>query len=233
MASELKKQIIDLLEKDKEFRYIVAGLIGFREVLDELRELRKKGEEHDRKFNEILGRLREHDEKFNEMIARLEEHSKRFEEHDRKFNEILAELKSHREKLEKHDWKFDTLIRRLDALGSRWGLLAENAFREGMKGIVEEYFKGKVEKWIYEDKEGFVFGYPSTVDVDLVIRNGEYILIEVKSSISKGDLAVLVRKGELYEKVKGVKPKLAVISPYVDEKALKDAKKLGIAVYTE
>jgi len=225
MASELKKQIIDLLEKDKEFRYTVAGLIGLREVLDELRELRRKGEEHDRKFNEILERLDRHEEI-------LIEHTKRFEEHDRKFNEILAELKLHREKLEEHDRKFDTLIRRLDALGSRWGLLAEGSFREGIKGIVEEYFGGKVEKWIYDDREGLVFGYPSMVDVDLVIRDGEHLLVEIKSSVSKSDIATLVKKGELYEKVRGVKPKLAVVSPYVDDEAVRDAKRLGIFVYS-
>ena len=225
MASELKKQIIDLLEKDKEFRYTVAGLIGLREVLDELRELRRKGEEHDRKFNEILERLDRHEEI-------LIEHTKRFEEHDRKFNEILAELKLHREKLEEHDRKFDTLIRRLDALGSRWGLLAEGSFREGIKGIVEEYFGGKVEKWVYDDREGLVFGYPSMVDVDLVIRDGEHLLVEIKSSVSKSDIATLVKKGELYEKVRGVKPKLAVVSPYVDDEAVRDAKRLGIFVYS-
>ena len=285
MASELKRQIIDLLEKDKEFRYTVSGLIGLREILDELRELRKKSEEHDRKFNEILERLREHDEKFgevltragehdkkfNEIVARLEEHdrkfneilerldrherileehSKRFEEHDRKFNEILERLDRHEGILEEHSKRIEELStaikglredfnigmssfqRRLDALGSRWGLLAESAFREGMRGIVEEYFKGKVERWIYDDKEGFVFGYPSIVDVDLIVKDGVHVLVEVKSSISRSDIAVLVRKGKLYERVRGIKPKLAVVSPYVDENAAKDAEKLGIAIYT-
>ncbi|RLI74189.1 hypothetical protein DRP04_14950 [Archaeoglobales archaeon] len=257
MASELKRQIIDLLEKDKEFRYTVSGLIGLREILDELRELRKKSEEHDRKFNEILERLREHDEKFGEVLTRAGEHDKKFneivarlEEHDRKFNEILERLDRHKRILEEHSKRIEELStaikglredfnigmssfqRVLDALGSRWGLLAESAFREGMRGIVEEYFKGKVERWIYDDKEGFVFGYPSIVDVDLIVKDGVHVLVEVKSSISRSDIAVLVRKGKLYERVRGIKPKLAVVSPYVDENAAKDAEKLGIAIYT-
>lgn len=54
----------------------------------------------------------------------------------------------------------------------------------------------------------------------------------VKSSVSRGDVAILLRKGELYRRVKGVKPKLAIITPYIDKKALEDAEKLGIDVYT-
>ncbi len=278
MASELKKQIIDLLEKDKEFRYTVAGLIGFRELLDELREHDKKFneileriKEHDKKFSEVLTRLEEHDKKFNEILERLDRHEKIIEGHNRKFNEILERLDKHEKILEEHDRKFNEMLkiidryektleehskrieelsmaikdlredfnvgmsslqRRLDALGSRWELMAESAFREGMRGIVEEYFKGKVEKWVYDDMDGFVFGYPSVVDVDLVIRDGEHILVEIKSNVSRSDIAALVRKGKLYERVKGIKPKLAVVSPYVDETALRDAEKLGIDVYT-
>ena len=36
----------------------------------------------------------------------------------------------------------------------------------------------------------------------------------------------------LYEEVEGVKPRLVVVSPYVDEKARETAGKLGIEVYT-
>ena len=191
---ELKKHIINLLERDKEFRYTVAGLIGLKEILDELRTLRK-------------------------------EMAKRFEEHDRKFNEILA-------RLERHDKRFDALERKIDSLGARWGLMSEEAFREGLKGVVERYFGGKVEKWVYEDKDGFVFGHPSVVDVD-VVRDGEHVLIEIKSNVDKSDVSILLRKGQLYEKVKGVKPKLAIVSPYVDDKAMEFAREVGIEVYTK
>ena len=44
----LKRELLRLLEEDREFRLAVAGLIGYRDVLDRL-------EEHDRKFNELLG----------------------------------------------------------------------------------------------------------------------------------------------------------------------------------
>jgi len=59
------------------------------------------------------------------------------------------------------------------------------------------------------------------------------VLIEVKSNVDKSDVSILLRKGQLYEKVKGVKPKLAVVAPYVDDKAMEFAREVGIEVYTK
>ena len=188
--ADLKSRILELIERDHEFRLSVAGLVGLKEVLERL-------EEHDRKFEEILMTLREH--------------SLRFEE---------------------HDLKLDALNRKLDALGARWGIFSEQAFREGMRGVVEQYFDGKVERWIYDDEEGVVFGHPSKVEADLIVKDKQHLVIEIKSSISKSDISTLLRIGTLYEKVKRVKPKLAIVSPFVDDAAKETAKALGIPVFT-
>jgi len=85
--SDLKKKISKLLEEDEEFRYFVASKVGLLEILDrfrkydekfnkileEIRELRLRADEHDRKFNEILARLDEHDRKFNEILGEIQE----------------------------------------------------------------------------------------------------------------------------------------------------------------
>jgi len=127
---------------------------------------------------------------------------------------------------------FELLRRHIDALGARWGLLAEEAFRKGMKGVVERYFGGQVERWTYRDEEGFVFGRPSEVEADLLITDKEHILMEIKSSVSRADVFELWRIGQLYERVVGVRPRLAIVSPFVREKAKKVAEELGIEVYT-
>ncbi|GBC75313.1 hypothetical protein HRbin06_00631 [archaeon HR06] len=99
---ELKKNIIKLLEEDKEFRYTVEGIIGYREILRRL-------EEHDRKFNEVIEELKvhrlkleDHDKKFNEVIEELKVHRLKLEEHDKKFNEVIEELKRHTLILQEH-----------------------------------------------------------------------------------------------------------------------------------
>ncbi|MBS7653356.1 hypothetical protein KEJ13_09550, partial [Candidatus Bathyarchaeota archaeon] len=86
----LKEEFLELLERDREFRHTVAGIIGYGDILENIKK-------HDKKFNEIMAELREHtkrfeehDKKFNEIMAELREHTKRFEEHDKKFNEIMA-----------------------------------------------------------------------------------------------------------------------------------------------
>ena len=104
---ELKEKFLRLLERDKEFRYIVAARLGlleilerfqsydekFNKILEEIRELRQKSVEHDKRFHEILNELKglrerslEHDRKFSDILARLAEH-------DRKFNEIMAQIR--------------------------------------------------------------------------------------------------------------------------------------------
>ena len=98
----LKEKMLSLLEKGREFRLAVAGMLGLRDIMERL-------ERHDRKFNEILEELRagrqklgEHDRKFNEILEELKVHRDKLEEHDRKFNEIIAELKKHRKILDEH-----------------------------------------------------------------------------------------------------------------------------------
>ncbi len=127
---------------------------------------------------------------------------------------------------------FELVNRHISALGARWGLLVEESFRSGIKGLVEKYFGGKVERWTHYDEDGIVFGYPSVVEVDLIIKDKEHILVEIKSSTSKADIFELWKIGQLYEKLRSVKPKLAIVSPYVEDKAKETAEKLGIKVYT-
>jgi hypothetical protein len=169
-------------------------------------------------LEEILKRLGEHDRKFNEITARLEEH-------DRKFNELLERIRRVEEALE-------ALSRQVQALGVRWGLLSEEAFRRGMKAVLERVVGGgHVEKWVYHDREGIVYGYPSVVEVDIVVRDDGHYLVEVKASASRGDVVELKRMGDLYERVTGVKPKLILVTPQAHPKAKEAARALGVELY--
>ena len=70
------------------------------------------------------------------------------------------------------------------------------------------------------------------VEADLIIKDREHILVEIKSSVSRADVFELWRIGQLYERLRSVKPKLAIVSPYVEDGAKEAAEKLGIEVYT-
>jgi hypothetical protein len=54
--------------------------------------------------------------------------------------------------------------------------------------------------------EGVVYGYPAVVEVDIVVRDREHILVEVRSGVSRTDVAELYRLGRLYERIHGVGP---------------------------
>ena len=271
----LKKQFLELLDKDLEFRYAVAGYLGLSEILkrldslseeqvklreeqtkiwheiQSLREEQIKLREEQTRIWEEIAKFREEQTKIWQEIKVLREEQARFREEQTKIWQEIAKLREDMMKgferydkiLEKHGAEiaklredmttgFELLRRHIDALGARWGLLAEESFRKGLKGIVEEYFGGTVKKWSHQDSEGYVHGHPSIIDIDLVIRDQEHILVEVKSSVSRGDISELWRIGKLYEKIEEIKPKLAIISPYIDEKAKKLAEKLKIKIYT-
>jgi len=239
---KLKTEVLKLLREDEEFRYAVAGLIGLGEII-------KRLEAHDEKFIEILKRLDRHDEKFIEILKRLDAHDakfveifkreilKRLEVHDEKFIEILKRLDRHENEIAElrkdMDRGFELMYRHISALEARWGMMAEDAFREGLRGLLEKEFGLKVERWRGYDENGLVFGYPSNVEVDVAVKDEKIILIEVSSHIRASDVFQFKRKAELYQRKTGRKPdRLLIVTPYADEKALEASKMLGIEVYT-
>jgi len=203
----LKSEILRLLKEDEEFRYTVAGLIGLEEVLKRL----------DRHESELV-KLRE------DMNKLREDMNKGFKRHD----EEIAKL---REDMNKG---FELVNRHISALGARWGLMAEEAFREGLRGLLERELGFKVEKWKTYDEFGKVFGYPSEVEIDITMSDKKLILIEVSSHTKASDIFQFKRKAELYQEKTGRKPdRLLIVTPYIDEKAIEASKQLGIEVYTK
>ncbi|MEM0023856.1 MAG: DUF3782 domain-containing protein [Thermofilaceae archaeon] len=294
----LKKRLLELLKEDEEFRLTVAGLLGYEELLQKMKEtlqelaklrqdmlegFRRHEEEMARIWGEIaklredmIAGFRRHDEElaklWSEVSKLRQDMLEGFKRHDEEFAKVWAELaklredmlegfRRHDEELAKlrqdmlegfkrHDeelaklWSevsklredfnrgFAALNRRLDALGARWGVMAESAFREGLRALLED-LGIRVEKWSAFDEEGRVYGYESVVELDVAVKDGELILVEVASHVKQSDVSTFKRKAEFYAEKTGRKPdKLIIVSPYVDESALRAAKQLGIEVYT-
>jgi hypothetical protein len=231
----IKEEFLSLLERDKEFRYAVAGLLGLGEIL---RRLDEYGEKMVR-IEEELARLREEQIKLREEQIKLREDMlncfKRHDEEIAKLRDEQAKLREEQIRLrEDMNRGFMLMERHISALGARWGLLSEEAFREGIRGVVERELGLRVERWVRFDGEGFVYGYPSNVEVDVAIYNGRLILVEVKSHVRASDIYIFKRLAEFYEKVEGRKPnRLVIVTPYADEKALEASLRLGVEVYTK
>ncbi len=198
-------------------------------------ESNKRWEENNRRWEEAYKRfevietelrsLREENIKLREDFNKLRED----------FNKLYESVMKRLDLFEKRMDIFEARIeRRITALGARWGIESENAFREAMRGVIEEVLgAGRVERWRYYDDKGEVYGFPSQVEVDLVVKDNVHVLVEIKASTSSGDVLELWRIGNLYSKVMGVKPRLVLITPFIDDKGLNTAKKLGVEVYTK
>ena len=106
---------------------------------------------------------------------------------------------------------------RLSALGARWGLVAEDVFRQGVAEILSEA-GWNVLREVLLDKEGYVYGYPSPIEIDVVVKDGKVILVEITSWLKRESIAPLARKREFYDKVKGDRvSEVIVITAYIDE----------------
>jgi len=226
--AQLRVAVLKLLREDEEFRYAVAGLIGMEEILKRLDrhggELVKLREDMSRGF-----------QRYDQLFAEVFE---RFEKHDQLFVELLRKLDRHWEESARFragvESAFDRFQRHLDALGVMCGLVSEEAFREGLRGVVEKVFGFKLEKWEAYDREGRVFGYEAVVEVDVAVKDGRVMLVEMTPRAQMSDVAVFKRKAELYAEKEGRRPdRLIIVTPYVDEKAVRLAARLGIELYTE
>ena len=234
----MKRQFLELLDKDVEFRYTVAGYLGLSEILkrlDSVEESIKRLWEEVRALREGQNKLWEEVKALREGQDKLWENTRRLWEEVRALREGQAEVWREMARL-REDMRagFESVHRLVTALGARWGLMSEEGFREGMRAVLEKEFGAKVEKWVARDNEGLVFDRPVIVDVDVVVRDEKVTLIEVRSHVGLSDVSAFARKAKLYEMRTGKKVhRLLIVTPFIDPRALEVAKELGIEVYTK
>jgi len=229
-----------ILQTDPEVRELILALIRtqaadkaqtesrFEQLLDELRRDR---EEQSRKWAEQARRWEETREEQNRKWA---EQAQRWEETREEQNRKWAEQAR---RWEENQAVIKNLMRRIDsgigALGARWGIQAESSFRNGLKAILEESFGVEVINVTEYDAKGEVFGQPDQVELDVIIKDGQLILCEIKSSMSRSDMYTFDKKVRFYERLQGrTADRRLVISPMVEERAKQVAQRLGIEVYS-
>ena len=104
MQSELKEKFLELLDKDKEFRYAVAGYLGLADILkrlDRLEEIQTKILEEIKEIRIEQNKLWENQNKMWEEIKALKENQEKLWENQNKIWEEIKGLKEGQNKL----WK--------------------------------------------------------------------------------------------------------------------------------
>ena len=243
---ELQKQVEEhsreIRELQKQVQQHTKAIIELQRQVEEhskaIKNMQKQIEEHSRVLMEHSKAIREHTEAIKELQKQVEKHSRIIAEHSKAIKEHSEAIRSLQKQIEKHTSAIEILVReqerlsrRIDALGARWGLIAEETFKQALEKFLKEYFKvAEIEKVIIVDEEGYVYGIPSQIEYDIIVRNNIHHIVEVKSSTTRGDIAAFHRKTILYEKKRKVKTRKIVVTCYIDEKARKLAQKLGIEI---
>ena len=123
-------------------------------------------------------------------------------------------------------------ILRLDALGDRWGRRNEATVRSTLRGMFAS-LGYTVERYEAYDTEGKVHFHPASVEIDIIIRDGELWLVEIKGRVAGDDLHLFLRKSRFYAQKTDRQPtRLIVVAPVVEEKARVLAREMGIEVYS-
>jgi hypothetical protein len=210
---------------------------ALRAEFEQLREeFRQTREAHERQIQLLWEEVRQ----LREEVSLLREEVRETREtHDKAIAGLWEEIRLLRETYDRAiaelrqalERAVSRLERRMDAIGARFGLLAESAFRDGMRGILQEHVGLRVVQWRHYDEQGIVHGFPSWVEADLLITDDEHWLVEIKAHFSRADIAEFYRIGQLYQQVTGVAPRLIGIAPSVDEQAKEWAQRFGITLY--
>jgi len=207
LRETLRRELPDWLRQDPELRAYILDLTR--------KEYANREETQDR-FYELLTELRRDREDQNRKW------DKNQAEMSKEFKQLYDALKTQATKQE----------RGIGALGSRWGLQSEKAFRDALAGILEQSFGVEVINVNEYDDEGVVFGRPDQVELDVIIKNGLLIICELKSSIDKAGMYSFERKARFYEqRHQRQASRLIVISPMIDARARPVAERLGIETY--
>lgn len=227
----LAKELPQLLIERPEVRYELIGILAEtfvrrdeqREILNAIQKILERLEEHGRILQEHGRMLQEHSRMLQEHSRILQEHTRVLQEHTQAIHGLMKQQQTLTEEVVK-------MGKTISAIGTRWGVLAEEAFRDALRAILERELGLTVQKWRHLDTDGVVFSHPDWVEVDVVIRDEKHILVQIAASATRSDVAGLYRIGQLYEQLYGVKPHLMIVTVFMDERAQTLAAKLGVQV---
>ena len=189
----------------------------------ELLRLLREGEEFRLAVLGLLG--------LEEVLKRIDENTGAIKSLQEQVKALQEQVKALQEAVLEQSRLLREMTASIHAIGLRYGLSTEAAFRATVSYLVEDLLQQyRVEKWIHVGEEGLVYGHKAVVEVDVLIRNKEDVLAEYKAVADKDYVEELIRIGKLYEKVTGVMPKLLLIAAATRREALELARAAGIEV---
>ncbi len=182
------KQLPRILEERPElepqlYHYFLKAFARKEEVAAVAQELSEFREETRENFAKVNARL---DQVRTDLSGRIDQVQTDLSS---RIDQVQTDLSSRIDQVHKD------LSRQIDQLGSRWGIRNESLFRETIISLLEKSFGAKVEQRHLGGEQ-----------FDLIISDGEHILLEIAASAERGILTRWERKRRLYVKETGVMP---------------------------
>jgi hypothetical protein len=203
-------------------------MLQFWEVLKE--ELGVKREDFS-ELKSIVLELAEAQKRIENRIEELTQAQKELTHAQKRTEDRVEELAHAQRDTERSIRRLsDNMDFKLGGMGRRWGLGSESSFRRGLAEILSET-GFEVFNYVESDTEGIVFDRPAEIEIDVIIKGGKTIVVEIKSSVSKSDVFVFMKKADFYQKISGNKiDRLFMITPFIDDPARSIADQYQILV---
>jgi chromosome segregation ATPase len=223
----LKKRILELVRRDEEFRLALASAIGYYELLEEIRRLR-------REFNSMLKAF---NKRFEALERKLSEHDKRFEaiekkllEHDRRFEAIERKLLEHDKRFEAIERKLLEHDKRLARIELELGAPTESFYSKMVWDELREELRGRGER-ITSRRRNFRI---DESEIDLLVETDKRVyVVEVKVKPRHDDVGALTAKVDLARRMFPGKEVVGILAgAMIGGEIEKYAEEKGIKVYT-
>jgi hypothetical protein len=164
----------------------------FERVDQRFEQVDARFEQVDQRFEQVDQRFEQVDARFEQVDQRFEQVDQHFEQTDKRITDLQAEVRTGFAEVRA---EIKNTLRAIDRLGARWGIRNEDLFRETMTSVLEKSFGVTVETRSIQGEQ-----------FDLIISNGEHILIEIAAGAKRNALERLTRKRQLYTQETGVVP---------------------------
>ena len=165
-----------------------------------LEEVVEAGKRTDLKLEELVEAQKDFALALNRTDLRVEELALALKRTDLRVEELAIAMKK----------GFQKVNNQISALGGRWGIKNEATFRNTISALMK--------------KAGYSVsrGYFGDREVDLVIKNGEHILLEITSAALKKDVRTLNLSADDYLQKTGIEPKLMIAAIYVSTSVMRE-----------
>ena len=235
-----KERLLKALEEDREFRYAMMGLLGFKEVLDRITKLEEghkeilerivKIEERQQKLEERFAKLEERQQKLEERFAQLEERFAKLEERFAKLEERFIQLEEQQqleERLLRVEEELVRLRRLWEASRRDIGALAEVLYTRVAWEYLRDELGERGERILRKRRNAVIEG----IEVYMLVETiRAYYAVEVKVQPNHHDVREVASKvAELKSKLgKEVVPVLA--GTWVGNELRQLAEKYGVKI---